>query len=228
MSATPMELDVDLGPMPTEGEHFLRQGLRGLLQSQELCDVALVSSGGAAFPAHRAVLAASSGQLRARVAKLDCKIQVDGLPALQLDVKHSEAVKALIDCVYGTEAENCDGCYNPSSEEANRDVLALARHFELPALEDRASRWLARNLTTTNLLDRVSTCERFGLKDVKDKILEQLTANTDVLYELVSDPSVQSVPGVLQDLLLRVLQLLGCGPPVSAQATKDQPIQAAA
>ncbi|CAL1132532.1 unnamed protein product [Cladocopium goreaui] len=225
MSASPMDLDVDLGPMPKEGEHFLQQGLRGLLQSQELCDVALVSSGGAAFPAHRAVLAASSPQLRARVAMLDYKIQVDGLPALQLDVQHSEAVKALIDCVYGT-GENCDGCYNPSSEEANRDVLALARNFELSALEDRASRWLARNLTTANLLDRVSTCERFGLNDVKDKILEQLTANTDVLYELVSDPSVRSVPGVLQDLLLRVLQLLGCGPPVSSAATKDQPIQA--
>eukprot|EP00438_Fugacium_kawagutii_P006289 Skav222676 [mRNA] locus=scaffold997:714266:719747:- [translate_table: standard] len=125
----------DLGPMPKEGEHFLRQGLRGLLQSQELCDVALVSSGGAAFPAHRAVLAASSPQLRARVAHV--KIQADGLPAIQLDVQHSEAVKALIDCVYGTEGENCDGCYNPSSEEANRDVLALARLFELPALEDR-------------------------------------------------------------------------------------------
>jgi len=217
-----MELDVDLGPMPKEGEQFLRQGLRGLLQSQELCDVVLVSSGGATFRAHRAVLAASSPQLRACVAQLDPKNQVEGLPALELQVQHSEAVKALIDCVYGAEGENCDGCYNPSSEGANRDVLALARHFQLPALEDRASRWLLRHLTTGNLLDRLSTCERFALKDVKEKILEQLTANTDVLYELVSDPSVQSVPGVLQDLLLRVLQLLGCQP----VATKDEPIKA--
>ncbi|CAK8999627.1 unnamed protein product [Durusdinium trenchii] len=224
MSTSPMELDVDLGPMPKEGERFLLQGLRGLLECQELCDVVLVSRGGAAFPAHRAVLAASSPQMRARVAQPT--EQVDGLPAIQLEVEHSEAVKALIDCVYGTEGEDCDGCYSPSSEAANRDVLTLARQFELSALEDRASRWLARNLTTANLLDRLGTCERFGLKDVKEKILEQLTANTDVLYELVSNPSVQSVPGVLQDLLLRVLQLLGCGPSVGGTATKDQPPKA--
>eukprot|EP00437_Effrenium_voratum_P019861 CAMPEP_0181460182 /NCGR_PEP_ID=MMETSP1110-20121109/33208_1 /TAXON_ID=174948 /ORGANISM="Symbiodinium sp., Strain CCMP421" /LENGTH=234 /DNA_ID=CAMNT_0023584723 /DNA_START=47 /DNA_END=751 /DNA_ORIENTATION=- len=232
MAAVPMDLEVDLGPMPSnECREDLLQGLRELLTSRELCDVALVAAGGQAFPAHRTVLAACSPALRARISKLNsASLQADGLPVISLDVKHSEAVKALVDSVYGIGAAESDRQYSPSSEAANMDVLKLAREFDLPALEDQAARWLAKNLTTANLLDRLAACEEFGLQDVKEKILEQLTANTDVLYEMVSNPSVRSVPGVLQDLLLRVLQLLGCGPPqprIGGTATKDQPLKKA-
>ncbi|OLQ04538.1 hypothetical protein AK812_SmicGene12385 [Symbiodinium microadriaticum] len=112
-------------------------------------------------------------------------------------------------------------------------MLSLTATLESGSQNERgnkAARWLAKNLTTANLLDRLAACEEFGLQDVKEKILEQLTANTDVLYEMVSNPSVRSVPGVLQDLLLRVLQLLGCGPPqprIGGTATKDQPLKKA-
>mmetsp|Transcript_39109 Transcript_39109/g.72899 ORF Transcript_39109/g.72899 Transcript_39109/m.72899 type:complete len:234 (+) Transcript_39109:51-752(+) len=233
MAATPMDLEVDLGPMPTSEKHeVLMPGLRALLASRELCDLALVATGGEAFPAHRTVLAACSPGFRERIVKLSSSSpKADGLPAISLDVKHSEAVEALIDSIYGLNTAESERRYNPSSEAANKDVLKLAREFDLPALEDQAACWLARNLTMANLLDRLAICEEFGLRDIKEKILEQLTANTDVLYDLVSDPSVRTVPGVLQDLLLRLLQLLGCGPPqaqASGAATKDQPCKATA
>ncbi|CAE7447781.1 Nampt [Symbiodinium pilosum] len=130
----------DLGPMPTsECREGLLHGLRDLLTSKELCDIALVAAGGEAFPAHRTVLAACSPALRERLSKLHAASpQADGLPVIALDVKHCEAVKALIDSVYGSSAAESDRPYNPSSEAANLDVLKLAREFELPALEDQA------------------------------------------------------------------------------------------
>lgn len=232
-----MELEVDLGPMPSENNRgSLLSGLRGLLDRRELCDVALVAAG-EVFPAHRAVLAASSKAFRERLPKLGstgCVKDAGGLPALRLDdVTHPEAVQALLNCVYGADVqEGDDGVteykYSPSSEEANRDVLRLARDFGLMALEDQAARWLARGLTTSNVLRRLAACEEFGLKEVKEKILEQLTANTDALYELVSDPAVIQVPGVLQDLLLRMLHLLGAGPHgPGGMATQDRPARKA-
>jgi len=232
-----MELEVDLGPMPNEDSRaFLLSGLRSLLDRREFCDVALVAAGGESFPAHRAVLAASSTAFRERLPKLGaakpsaCE-EAHGLPVLRLDVQHPEAVSYLLDCVYGADAKeddmNAEHSYNPSSEEANLDVLKLARELGIPALEDQAARWLARGLTTSNILNRLAACEEYGLTEVKDKILEQLTANTDALYELVSDPSVKAVPGVLQDLLVRVLQLLGCGPGLGGTATQDQPARKA-
>jgi len=232
MDASSMELDVDLGPMPVEdGTNMLLAGLRGMLERKELCDVALVASGGEVYPAHRAVLAASSQTFRERLAKPavggSCEGQVwteaQGLPALMLSVKHPEAVKALIDCAYGIDAtQGKEPVYSPSCEAANKDVLRLARDFGIPALEDQAARWLVRDLTTSNLLERLQICEEFGLTEVKEKILEQLIANTDALYELAKDPAVRVMPGVLQEALLRVLDLLGCG-----SGAKDQPARKA-
>jgi len=233
--ASAMELEVDLGPMPTEdGTNTLLAGLRGMLERKELCDVALVASGGEVYPAHRAVLAASSQAFRERLKPGGSEgvwTEAEGLPALMLSVKHPEAVKALIDCAYGADAatQGKEPTYTPSCEAANKDVLRLARDFGIPAFEDQAARWLVRGLTTMNLLERLAICEEFGLKEVKEKILEQVTANTDALYELASDPAVRAVPGVLQDLLLRVLDLLGCGSGSSlgCTATQDQPARKA-
>eukprot|EP00930_Biecheleria_cincta_P039963 TRINITY_DN2741_c0_g2_i1.p1 TRINITY_DN2741_c0_g2~~TRINITY_DN2741_c0_g2_i1.p1 ORF type:complete len:245 (-),score=57.99 TRINITY_DN2741_c0_g2_i1:93-827(-) len=237
--AAPMELEVDLGPMPEDDNRgFLLKGLRSLLDNKELCDVALMATGGEAYPAHRAVLAASSHVLRERLPKpwdSSCE-QAQDLPVLRLDVKHPEAVKALLDCVYGVENEEgvSSHCYNPSSEAANHDVLRLARDYRLPALEDQAARWLARGLTTANVLQRLKACEEFGLTEVRNKILEQLIANTDALYEIASNPAVTETPKMLQDLLLRVLQVLGCGPAaafrrggVTGAGTRDQPAREA-
>eukprot|EP00440_Ansanella_granifera_P065087 gb/GFBE01070577.1/.p1 GENE.gb/GFBE01070577.1/~~gb/GFBE01070577.1/.p1 ORF type:complete len:243 (+),score=59.51 gb/GFBE01070577.1/:1-729(+) len=236
-TGAPMELEVDLGPMPNEDNRdFLLSGLRGLLDRRELCDVALVAAGGEVFHAHRAVLAACSPVFREKLPKLggaaksEGYAEAEGLPALRLEVKHAEALKALLDSVYGVDAkEDAESqSYNPSSEAANLDALKLAREFQIYSLEDQAARWLARGLTTQNILKRLAACEEFGLKEVKEKILEQLTANTDVLHELVSDPAVREMPGVLQDLLLRVLHLLGCGPAgMGATATQDQPARKA-
>eukprot|EP00933_Yihiella_yeosuensis_P063625 TRINITY_DN66829_c0_g1_i1.p1 TRINITY_DN66829_c0_g1~~TRINITY_DN66829_c0_g1_i1.p1 ORF type:complete len:249 (-),score=46.26 TRINITY_DN66829_c0_g1_i1:224-970(-) len=236
----PMELDVDLGPMPNESTRgSLLLGLRSLLDKRELCDVALVV-GSEVYPAHRAVLAASSQAFRDKLEN-DCCSNSDSngpvcpeagsLPFLRLEsVKHPEAVQALLDSVYGTDVKESDkkpASYSPSSEGANRDVLRLARDFGLPTLEEQAARGFAEGLTTANVMERLAACEEFGLRDVKEKILDQLISNHEVLYELANDPAVLQTPSVLQELLLRVLGMLGCGRSAPGSvATQDQPRKA--
>jgi len=185
----------------------------------ELCDVELIA-GGSTFYAHRPALAAVSPSFR------ECLVQLsaDGQRKLVLtlgDIAHPEAVQAMLDCIYkptGTAASYC-----PSCEEANSDVLRLAQRFQILPLQEWASQWLMSNLSTNNVLQRLAACEEFGLSDVRDKILQHITGNPPALFALAQDPEIVKVPVVLQDLLVRVLRLLGCGEesasePVSATA----------
>lgn len=209
-----MELKVDLGPMP-EDEHSggIVEGLRSLQEKSELCDVVLIV-GGQSFLAHRAVLAAVSSSFHDCLTKLGSG---DGIGSgtdpkslvLKLDdISHPEAVKAMLDCIYRPSTE-----YAPSGEDANRDVLRLAQRFNISQLQDAASCWLTKGLSTANVLERLLACEEFTLAEVRDRILEQLTSNPEALYVLAQDPEITKVPSVLQDLLVRILKLLGCSEP---------------
>merc|ERR1712039_404361 len=125
------------------------------------------------------------------------------------DISEPDAVQAMIDGIYGTSGGAAVD-YNPVSEAVNADVLRLAQRFQIGELEARAARWLAQKLTTANVLGRLVACEEFGLIHVRDNILEQLIANPDALFVLTKDPEITKVPAVLQDLLIRILKLLGC------------------
>mmetsp|Transcript_5730 Transcript_5730/g.17015 ORF Transcript_5730/g.17015 Transcript_5730/m.17015 type:complete len:232 (+) Transcript_5730:2-697(+) len=206
-----MELEVDLGPMPGDDHGGgVVQGLRLMLDRSELCDVVLIA-GGQSILAHRAVLAAVSSSFYECLTQLNPSEghNSESLVLKLDDISHPEAVRAMLDCIYGPRA-GASAEYNPSSEEANRDVLRLAQRFQILQLQDDASRWLARGLSTANVLDRLVACEEFGLLEVREKILEQLTANPEALFVLAKDPEVTKVPAVLQDLLVRILRLLGC------------------
>lgn len=233
-----MDLAVDLGPMPVD-EHYggVIEGLRGLLSSGDLTDVVLVA-GGQRFRAHRCVLAAASptfhevlksaaatASATATEAAAACNVPgesggsggVSGTAPLAVvseanplelvleEVTHAEAVQAMLDCIYSTGA----GEYSPSTEDANKDVLHLAQRFHIAPLLERATRWLLRGLSTSNALIRLEACEECNLTDVREQILEQLVANPDALFKLVQEPEMVKVPKVLQDMLIRILKLLG-------------------
>merc|ERR1712087_231909 len=100
--------------------------------------------------------------------------------------------------------------YSPSTEDANRDVLRLAQRFQISSLQDQASRWLVTDLTTGNIFARLLTCEEFGLMEVRNLILQQLIANPEALFVMAKDPDMIRIPAVLQDLIVRILTLLGC------------------
>lgn len=222
-----MELTVDLGPMPIDEKmDGIVEGLRDLVNKNELCDVILVA-GDQSFVAHRAALAAVSPGFHECLMRMGCNEgMMPGLGGANAkpmvvkldDVSHPEAVQAMLDCIYG-QVSGSSKEYSPSSEDANRDVLRLAERFQISQLQDQAARWLARNLSTANVLERLLACEEFGLTDVREKILEQLTANPDALFALAKDPEMTKVPAVLQDLLVRILKLLGCDPAASQART---------
>eukprot|EP00443_Scrippsiella_acuminata_P066728 CAMPEP_0115506162 /NCGR_PEP_ID=MMETSP0271-20121206/70994_1 /TAXON_ID=71861 /ORGANISM="Scrippsiella trochoidea, Strain CCMP3099" /LENGTH=247 /DNA_ID=CAMNT_0002935565 /DNA_START=37 /DNA_END=780 /DNA_ORIENTATION=- len=217
MSAAPMELCIDLGPMVVEQDGGIMTGLRNLWEKNELCDVELIA-GGQTFQAHRLVLAAVSSSFHECLVRLSA--EVGSVPAAMAakeklvmrldDITHPEAVQAMLNCIYEPQFGTANR-YNPSSHDANRDVLRLAQRFQISQLLDLASRWLASNLSTSNVLERLSACEEFGLGEVREKIFEQLTANPSALFVLAQDAEIIKMPIVLQDLLVRVLKLLGCG-----------------
>lgn len=233
-------LEIDLGALPEESQSdriSTITGLQSLLERRELCDVALVvpenSAGPSAgpahiFPAHRAVLAAASSKFHEALSKLEpCgrHSEVEGLPKLWLEgISSPGAVPHLLQSVYGggpwrsreTPGEANREWYEPLSDAENRDVLLLARRFGLPQLEAKALRYLHRGLNTANVLERLTLCEEFGLTTAKERILQQLTANPEALYALTRDERAVRAPTVLQEMLLRVLRLLGCGSKVDS------------
>jgi len=222
-----MQLEVDLGDMPTdELDLGMIRGLRSLLGANELCDVSLVA-GGQTFAAHRAVLAAVSASFHDCLSQLAVH-EISPSKPLVLnfdDVKYPEAVRAMLDCIYGHD-NGSSPAYNPSSGDANRDVLRLAQRFQIQPLVDTASLWLATGLATDNILDRLLACEEFGLSAVRSHIMSQLIANPDALFVMARDPNMIKAPAVLQDLLLRILKLLGCEAGLQQKAISSQGVKA--
>jgi len=174
-----MELCVDLGPVPADPCHgHVLPGLQALFARNELCDVRL-SAGGETFLAHAAVLAAASGNFRELLVRMSNEQAAPFVVELA-GVSHPESVQAMLTCIYGPQ-DGSAASYNPSSEGVNRDILQLAQRFQIPQLEAEASLWLAKGLNTSNVLERLCVCEEFGLSAVREKILEQLTANPGAL-----------------------------------------------
>merc|ERR1719476_110410 len=114
--------------------------------------------------------------------------------------------------------------YKPSSAEVNKDILRLARSFDLMHLHEHAARWLAKGLTTANVVERLVTCEEFGLGLLREKIIEQLTANPAELMIVSSSVEIMKHPRILQDLLVQVAQLCGVGGDAPPQK-REQPTQ---
>jgi len=220
-----MELVVDLGPMPLDpllGGAIEGGGLRTLLDRREFCDVILIA-GGQSFPAHSLVLAAVSPSFQQQIQQEHGKGEQLPVTIHLSDISHAEAVQDMLTCIYGpflieTKEFFC------KTELANRDALQLARAYQIPQLQEQVSRWLSHSLNSHNILGRLVLCEEFGLVAVRNTILEKILADPTALPVLARHPEVVKVPSVLQDLLVRILSLLGMDLPsqASAEPTKKR------
>lgn len=181
-------------------------GFNAFRERKEFCDVILAVANEQFF-AHRAVLAAASPHFRAIFAQQD-SVVLEPLMLNLVGIRHPEALRAFLDYIYMPSFRG--STYQPSNEEVNCDFLRLARQFEIPELLEIAARWLAQGLTTKNILQRLRACEEFELREVREKILEQLTANPEALYVVAQDPDFVKIPAVLQELMVRVLRLIDC------------------
>jgi len=227
-TATPMELEVDLGDMPSDAsDQAVISGLGSLLGNVELCDIQ-INAGGETFYAHRAVLAAVSTSFKEVLSQwprtADAISPEKPMVFTFDDIKYPEAVKVMLDCLYG-HIDSGAVTYNPSNADANRDVLWLAQKFQIQPLQNLASTWLITGLATDNILDRLLACEEFKLPEVRSHIMSQLIANPEALFVIAKDCSMQKVPGVLQDLLLRILKMVGadsCPQAIAREPNKKQ------
>merc|ERR1719161_68526 len=91
--------------------------------------------------------------------------------------------------------------YSPASQEITRDVLRLAQSFQLPELTSRATMWLAKDITTGNVVERLAMCSDFGLEVLHAKIMEQLTLNRQALVEVAHSSQITKHPELMQAML---------------------------
>lgn len=126
-------------------------------------------------------------------------IHVNGLSS-------AEALHTILDYVYKGFG-GADWQYNATSAQVNKDVLRLARSFGFSHLHEHAARWLATGLTTENVLERLVTCEEFGLGLLREKINERLALKPAELMLVCSSPEITKHPRILQDLLVQVASL---------------------
>jgi len=219
----PLVLQVNVEGLASPGHdagergRTLAEGITALYQKCQFYDVFLVL-GSQRFPAHKVALAAISPKLCEQLAEMQsgasapAAVAQDGSqesqpaqspsrhPELQLEgISHAEAVRALLDFVYGLGG----GAYDVSSDEVNSDVLRLAKNFGLSRLQDCAAAHLLGGLTTDNAILRLATCEEFGLVQHGEKIADALIDCPEALARVAGSADVQRFPALLQGLLLR-------------------------
>lgn len=186
-----VELAID-GMVFAEKCASLGQALCDLHRDGAHCDV-ILTCGGERFPAHRVVLAATSCVWRERLQSVqDCEVPIT-------EVSESAAVRLMISFAY--DADSLGTAYDPGSPEVNRDVLILARCFEIAQLSELAMHWLAKDVTTANVVDRLRACREFKLESLHARIIEELIGNRSVLTEVACSSQIARYPEIMQAIL---------------------------
>jgi hypothetical protein len=197
LGSKPVTLTVKLKALKDQSGN-LSKGLQDLYRKGEFTDVALLCSE-QRFLAHRAVLASQS-----RCFKEGLAAQPLSGPGLRhevrLEIANPEAVKIMLDYLYMLDGDDW-AVFNPRTQAINQDVLQLAAQFELPGLTQQAMHWLSKDLTTGNVVERLSICEQFGLEELSETILEQLTYSKAALSEVAHSQQIMSHPKLMQAIL---------------------------
>jgi len=196
----PLRLVVGLPADVAKESVPIAAALQELYRRGEFTDVALQCSG-QTFLAHRIVLASQSAVFRRGFLRDNGQSQhaITGREEVRLaDISNPEAVKLMLDYLYQIDFawRKC-----PRTQDIINDVLRLAHSFQLPGLTAEAEQWLVKDVTTGNVLERLKICEEFGLQELTEGILEQLTFNRRALSEVASSPDITQHPKLLQALL---------------------------
>merc|ERR1719482_1289208 len=181
-------------------------GIREIYLKNQFADVTLISGEDKdKFSAHKLVLAAKSEVLLEMFSQDKADEQLSNCE-IRLYETCPGAVKAFLDFVYLDE-------YNPKTEEINKDVLKLANQFKMPELTEKCAEILAKDITTTNVVDVLGLCEEFQLDRLREKIMQQLTSNRKVLNDVAQSKSILQYPLLMQEMLSLIAQEAGDGPP---------------
>lgn len=176
-----------------EPETAFLDGISEIFNKGLLADVTLIAAEGREkFSAHKLVLAAKSPVL------MEMFSHSSSESGTQCEVRLYEtcagAVRSFLDFVYNRE-------YQPRNEEVNKDVLKLANQFRMPVLIEKCSEELAKNITTTNVVDKLQLCDEFELLKLRNKIMQQLTSNKKALQDVAESQQILQYPLLLQEML---------------------------
>jgi len=186
-----VDLKVKMPALKPVLEDALADGLRELWKKQEFCDVELLCAEQTIL-AHKAVLASQS-----EVFKQGLQEAAAGRSQVRLaDVDNPEAVRLMLNFMYQTSEE-----YSPKTVTINKDVLRLAKNFCLPGLTAIATHWLASDVNTGNVVERLTICEEYELGNLRERILGQLASNKKALFEVAHSPQIMAYPKLMQALL---------------------------
>jgi len=196
LGSKPVTLTVKLKNSKLAAQDSLSTGLQELYRKGEFTDVVLMCAE-QRFLAHRVVLASRSRCLKEGLASAP----TPGMRhEIRLDVANPEAVKIMLDYLYMIDEKDW-ALFNPRTQAINREVLQLAKQFELTGLTQQAMHWLSEDLTTGNVVERLSICDEFGLCELSDKILQQLTLNREALAEVAHSQQIMNHPKLMQAIL---------------------------
>merc|ERR1719482_1053901 len=180
-------------------------GIREIYLKNQFADVTLISGEDKdKFSAHKLVLAAKSEVLLEMFSQEKSEDQ-SATCEIRLYETCPGAVKAFLDFVYMDE-------YAPKTDEINKDVLKLANQFKMPELTEKCAEILAKDVNTTNVVERLGLCEEFQLDRLREKIMQQLTSNRKVLHDVAQSKSILSYPLLMQEMLGLIAQE-GSSPP---------------
>lgn len=197
LGSKPVSLTVKVKPGKME-ESLLESSMQELYRRGEFTDVVLRCAE-QSYPAHRVVLAAVSPVLKQGFLS-NPEPGPGQRSEIRLEVANPEAVKIMLNFCYHLDSQDWAD-FNPRTQAVNRDVLLLAKQFELPDLTQQAMFWLGRDLTTANVVERLAICDEFGLVDLSEKILQQLTNNREALADVAHSPQIMNHPKLMQLML---------------------------
>lgn len=192
----------------------MSQALCRLLSDGDHCDIVLTCCG-ERFPAHRLALAATSCVWRERLQS------VQDLEVPVTEVSQPEAVRLMVSAIY--DADSLERSYDPGSSAVNQAVLVLAKCFELPQLSELAMHWLAKDVTTANVVDKLRVCRQFQLETLHSGIIQQLIGNRAALTEVSRSAQIARYPELMQALLQRAAAHIS----LEASAGRERPATAA-
>lgn len=180
-------------------ESALHDSISEIFNKGLLTDVSLIAGEGKEqFSAHKLVLAAKSPVFqemfshdRPEERAMQCEVR--------LYETCSGAVRTFLDFVYNRE-------YKPRNEEVNKHVLKLANQFRMPELVEKCTEELAKNITTSNVVERLQLCDEFELRKLRDKIMLQLTSNKKALQDVAQSQQILQHPHLLQEMLGLIAQ----------------------
>merc|ERR1719240_1180286 len=153
----------------------LTDGLQNLFQKRILCDAELVCANDK-IPCHKSVLAAKSPQFADVFAKDEPSAQ---RTEVRLYDSSSEACRLLLAYMY-----DLDTPYTPSNQQVNLEVLQMADTFGLPHLREVCAAFMAKELSTDTVIETICATQKYGLIQLRETILGQLTENKKALRDV--------------------------------------------